>query len=135
MVRPLSSLAKFSFVISNIRFPPRKRARGGTPACLRAIRVAKPPRVVCIDEDLGNFQPGSPTGWSRRSASRVAWAQAYPTRPVRIIVTFAAGGANDVHSRLFGQLLSERLGQPFIVENRPGGGGNLGAAEAIRSRP
>src|SRR5215467_11478560 len=67
--------------------------------------------------------------------SRIAWAQAYPTRPVRIIVTFAAGGANDVHSRLFGQLLSERLGQPFIVENRPGGGGNLGAAEAIRSRP
>src|SRR5262245_52891805 len=66
---------------------------------------------------------------------RVAWAQAYPTKPVRIIVTFAAGGANDVHSRLFGQLLSERLGQPFIVENRPGGGGNLGAAEAIRSRP
>jgi tripartite-type tricarboxylate transporter receptor subunit TctC len=69
------------------------------------------------------------------AVSRVAWAQAYPTRPVRIIVTFAAGGANDVHSRLFGQLLSERLGQPFIVENRPGGGGNLGAAEAIRSRP
>jgi tripartite-type tricarboxylate transporter receptor subunit TctC len=67
--------------------------------------------------------------------SRFAWAQAYPSRPVRIIVTFAAGGANDVHSRLFGQLLSERLGQPFIVENRPGGGGNLGAAEAIRSRP
>src|SRR5262245_54802286 len=67
--------------------------------------------------------------------SRIAMAQAYPTRPVRIIVTFAAGSANDVHSRLFGQLLSERLGQPFIVENRPGGGGNLGAAEAIRSRP
>src|SRR5262245_6151190 len=69
------------------------------------------------------------------AVSRFAFAQAYPTRPVRIIVTFAAGGANDVHSRLFGQLLSERLGQPFIVENRPGGGGNLGAAEAIRSRP
>ena len=69
------------------------------------------------------------------AVSRVAWAQAYPSRPVRIIVTFAAGSANDVHSRLFGQLLSERLGQPFIVENRPGGGGNLGAAEAVRSRP
>ena len=69
------------------------------------------------------------------TTARVARAQAYPARPVRIIVTFAAGSANDVHSRLFGQLLSERLGQPFIVENRPGGGGNLGAAEAIRSRP
>ena len=69
------------------------------------------------------------------AVSRTARAQAYPARPVRIIVTFAAGSANDVHSRLFGQLLSERLGQPFIVENRPGGGGNLGAAEAVRSRP
>lgn len=67
--------------------------------------------------------------------SRVARAQAYPARPVRIIVTFAAGSANDVHSRLFGQWLSERLGQPFIVDNRPGGGGNLGVAEAIRSPP
>jgi tripartite-type tricarboxylate transporter receptor subunit TctC len=67
--------------------------------------------------------------------SRIARAQTYPSRPVRIIVTFAAGSANDVHGRLFGQWLSERLGQPFIVDNRPGGGGNLGVAEAIRSRP
>jgi tripartite-type tricarboxylate transporter receptor subunit TctC len=67
--------------------------------------------------------------------SRIAIAQAYPSRPVRIIVTFAAGSSTDVHGRLFGQWLSERLGQPFIVDNRPGGGGNLGVAEAIRSRP
>jgi tripartite-type tricarboxylate transporter receptor subunit TctC len=65
----------------------------------------------------------------------IAIAQAYPSRPVRIIVTFAAGSSTDVHGRLFGQWLSERLGQPFIVDNRPGGGGNLGVAEAIRSRP
>jgi len=69
------------------------------------------------------------------TVSCFAWAQAYPTRPVRIIVTFAAGATTDVHARLHGQWLSERLGQPFIVENRPGGGGTLGAAEAIRSRP
>jgi tripartite-type tricarboxylate transporter receptor subunit TctC len=69
------------------------------------------------------------------AVSRIALAQAYPTRPVRIIVTFSAGAANDVHARLHGQWLSERLGQPFVVENRPGGGGTLGAAEAIRSRP
>src|SRR6266436_2519189 len=67
--------------------------------------------------------------------SRVAWAQAYPTRPVRIIAPAAAGTAMDVHGRLHGQWLSERLGQPFIVENRSGGGTTLGAAEAIRSRP
>jgi tripartite-type tricarboxylate transporter receptor subunit TctC len=64
---------------------------------------------------------------------RLAWAQTYPTRPVRIIVTFAAGSANDVNGRLIAQWLSERLGQPFIVESRPGAGGNIGAAEAIRS--
>jgi tripartite-type tricarboxylate transporter receptor subunit TctC len=69
------------------------------------------------------------------AVSRVARAQAYPSRPVRIIVTTAAGSAMDLHGRLHGQWLSERLGQPFIVENRSGGGTTLGAAEAIRSRP
>jgi tripartite-type tricarboxylate transporter receptor subunit TctC len=67
--------------------------------------------------------------------SRLAQAQAYPSRPVRIIVISAAGSTADMHARLHGHWLSERLGQPFIVENRPGGGGNLAAAEAIRSRP
>jgi tripartite-type tricarboxylate transporter receptor subunit TctC len=67
--------------------------------------------------------------------SRVAWAQAYPSRPVRIIASAAAGTAMDVHGRLHGQWLSERLGQPFIVENRPGAASTIGAAEAIRSRP
>jgi tripartite-type tricarboxylate transporter receptor subunit TctC len=66
---------------------------------------------------------------------RIARAQAYPSRPVRIIVTTAAGSAMDLHGRLHGQWLSERLGQPFIVENRSGGATTLGAAEAIRSRP
>jgi tripartite-type tricarboxylate transporter receptor subunit TctC len=67
--------------------------------------------------------------------SLIAWAQPYPTRPVRIIAPAAAGTAMDVHGRLHGQWLSERLGQPFIVENRPGAASTIGAAEAIRSRP
>jgi tripartite-type tricarboxylate transporter receptor subunit TctC len=67
--------------------------------------------------------------------SRVAWAQAYPARPVRLIVPLAPGGATDIVARLMGQWLSERLGQPFIIENRPGGGGNVGTEVVVRASP
>jgi tripartite-type tricarboxylate transporter receptor subunit TctC len=67
--------------------------------------------------------------------SRVARAQAYPSRPVRIIVPVAAGGGIDITARLIGQWLSERLGQQFIVENRPGGGGSIGTEMAVRAPP
>src|SRR5262249_381693 len=69
------------------------------------------------------------------SVSRVAWAQAYPTRPVRIIVGIPAGSATDIAARLIGQWLSERLGQPFIIENRVGAGGNVGTEMVVRSAP
>ena len=65
--------------------------------------------------------------------SRVAWAQAYPTRPVRLIIGFTAGGAFDITARLFGQWLSERLGQPFIVENRPGASTNIATEAVVRA--
>jgi tripartite-type tricarboxylate transporter receptor subunit TctC len=64
---------------------------------------------------------------------RFAWAQTYPTRPVRIIVGFPAGGAGDTLARLIGQWLQERLGQPFIVENRPGAGGNIATEAVVRA--
>jgi tripartite-type tricarboxylate transporter receptor subunit TctC len=67
--------------------------------------------------------------------SRVAWAQAYPTRPVRLIVGFAPGQALDITTRMIGQWLSERLGQQFIVENRPGAGGNIGTEAVVRAPP
>jgi len=67
--------------------------------------------------------------------SRVARAQAYPTRPVRWIVGFAPGGSSDIHARLIAQWLSERLGQQFIIENRPGGGTNIALQAAVNSQP
>ena len=69
------------------------------------------------------------------AVSRFAWAQAYLSRPVRIIVGFPAGGGADIVARLIGQWLSERLGQPFVVENRPGGGGNIGTEVVVRALP
>src|SRR5262245_13174103 len=66
---------------------------------------------------------------------RPAWAQIYPTRPVRIIVGFIAGGSLDLLARLIGQWLQERLGQPFVVENRPGAGGNIGTEAVVRAAP
>ncbi len=68
-------------------------------------------------------------------ASPVAWAENYPTHPVRIIVGFAAGSTTDILGRLIGQWLSQRLGQQFIVENRPGAGGNIGAEAMINAAP
>ena len=65
--------------------------------------------------------------------SRFAWAQAYPTRPVRIVVTFLAGGSNDIVARLIGQWLSEHLGQAFVIENRVGAGGNIGTETVVRA--
>jgi tripartite-type tricarboxylate transporter receptor subunit TctC len=67
--------------------------------------------------------------WGRHSAR----AQAYPARPVRIIVGFLPGGAGDVGTRLIGQWLSERLGQPFVVENRPGAGNNIATEAVVRA--
>src|SRR5262249_56744887 len=67
------------------------------------------------------------------AVSRFAWAQAYPSRPVRIVVPFAPAGTTDVAARLIGQWLSERVGQQFVVENRPGAGGNIGVEAVVRA--
>src|SRR5262245_807198 len=69
------------------------------------------------------------------AVSRIAAAEAYPSRLVRIIVPFAAGGASDTVARLMGQSLSERLGQPFVIENRPGAGTNIGTEVVVNANP
>jgi tripartite-type tricarboxylate transporter receptor subunit TctC len=69
------------------------------------------------------------------AVSRIARAQAYPTRPVRLIVGFAAGQAIDIVTRIVAQSLSGRLGQQFIIENRPGAGGNIGTEAVVRAPP
>jgi len=67
--------------------------------------------------------------------SRIARAQAYPARPVRIVVGFPAGGAPDIIARLIGQVLSERLGQQFVIENRPGAASNIGTEIVVKAPP
>jgi len=64
-----------------------------------------------------------------------AWAQTYPARPVRLIVPFAPGGGSDIFARLIGQWLSERLGQPFVIDNRPGAGSNIGTEAVVNAHP
>jgi len=69
------------------------------------------------------------------AVSRFAWAQAYPSRPVRLIVGYAAGGGTDITARLIGQWLSERFGQQFVIENRPGAATNIATDAVVRAAP
>jgi tripartite-type tricarboxylate transporter receptor subunit TctC len=75
------------------------------------------------------------SGMAMPAMSRIARAQAYPSRPVRIVVGFAAGGTSDIGARFIGQWLQERLGQPFVIENRPGAATNIATEMAVRAPP
>jgi tripartite-type tricarboxylate transporter receptor subunit TctC len=69
------------------------------------------------------------------AVARGAWAQGYPTRPVRLIIGYTPGGSADITARLMGQWLTERMGQPFVVESRPGGGTNIATEAVVRAPP
>ena len=79
------------------------------------------------------FLPLAAAAASLTAALRIARAQSYPSRPVRVIVPFAPAGDTDLVARLIGHWLSERLGQPFIIENRPGAGTNIGTEAVVRA--
>ena len=82
-----------------------------------------------------NFCLSGLAGLVLATAASTGWAQAYPTKPVRLVVPFPPGGLIDNMARLLGPRLSQELGQPVIIDNKPGAGGNLGAAEAARAQP
>jgi len=82
-----------------------------------------------------HFLTASAAGGLAFTSAPIAWAQAYPTRPVRIVVGYAAGGPSDIFARLIGQWLSERLGQQFIVENRPGAANTIATEAVVRAPP
>jgi tripartite-type tricarboxylate transporter receptor subunit TctC len=69
------------------------------------------------------------------AVARVARGQSYPSRPVHWIVGYTPGGGNDIFARLMGQWLQERLGQPFVIENRPGAGSNIATEAVVNARP
>src|SRR5262245_16640271 len=85
------------------------------------------PRRQCLQRAAG--APALP------ALPRTSWAHAYPSRPVRWVVPFPPGGPAEILARLFGQFMSERLGQPFVIENRPGAGGNIGTEAVVHSPP
>src|SRR5262249_51600627 len=108
-----------------------RRARAGEPAAAararrRGGRMKLPRR---------NFLHLAAGAAALSAVSRVAWAQAYPSRPARIIVGFAPAGGTDIMARLIGQWLSERLGQQFVIENRPGATSNIGTEMVVNAPP
>src|SRR5215510_4058446 len=111
---------------------------GGRSSKPRASRRNEASRRAGISEDAmklprRNFLHLAVGAAALPAVTRTAWAQAYPTRPVRIIVGFPPGGGADITARLIGQWLSERLGQPFIIDNRPGAGSNIATEAVVRA--
>ena len=132
--------------LPDVRFSPKSGHRfslSGCPLCAKSRHS-----VLLLVGKGAQVRGASPVKLPRRKflhlaagaaalpvAVRTAWALDYPTRPVRVVAPFAAGGPADIVARLIGQWLSERLGQPFVIENRPGAGGNVGTEVVVRASP
>src|SRR5215510_1926302 len=111
---------------------PRLAKRRGNKAASRCERIAAISNGDMMKLPRRQFLQLAAGATVLLIASRITWAQTYPTRPVRIIVGTAAGGVADILARLMGQWLSERLGQPFVIENRTGAGGNIGTETVVK---
>src|SRR5262249_1570715 len=137
---------------TNVRFTPKSGHRLKEPECLLCANSTRENGIELTCERELNWECQSVGGASvkhpRRKVlhlatgaaalsvlPRVAWALDYPSRPVHIVVGFPAGGDVDIVARLIGQWLSERIGQRFIVENRPGAGGNVSTEVVVRASP
>jgi tripartite-type tricarboxylate transporter receptor subunit TctC len=120
---------------SRVETPPivSKSRRTQRRAVEAAIPHGHPFRVSTANLPRRRFLHLAAGAAALPGVSRIAEAQTYPTRPVRIIVGFTPGGGADTTARLMGQRLSERLGQPFIIENRAGAAGNIGTEAAVKA--
>src|SRR5262245_48253084 len=124
-------------------FIPMMAPLGGLLACCRPAKLASQSRSGIashrsrnsMDRQRRRFLRLAATAAALPAASRLAGAQTYPSRPVRVIVPYAPAGSPDILGRLIGQWLSERLGQPFFVDNRPGGGSNIGTEAVVNAPP
>jgi tripartite-type tricarboxylate transporter receptor subunit TctC len=108
------------------------------------MRVARPPDILPRRNRLGDVMKLphrrqilhlAASAGALPALSRIARGQSYPSRPVHWIVGYTPGGGNDIFARLMGQWLQERLGQPFIIENRPGAGSNIATEAVVNARP
>jgi tripartite-type tricarboxylate transporter receptor subunit TctC len=101
--------------------------------CRRSFVFRLPLGRNAMTNSRRRFMQFAATAAALTAVSRFAWAQAYPTRPVRILVGYSPGGSTDILARLLGQWLSERLGRPFVIDNRPGAAGNIATEAVVRA--
>src|SRR5262249_11750760 len=121
-----ASANSFSGMAGQVMIPARLGGRLPWPYLVERAKMKLPRR---------RFLHLAPAPAVPPAVSRFAFAQAYPARPVHLIVFFPPGGVGDILARLMGQSLAERLGQPFVIENRPGAGGNIGTEAVVRAPP
>src|SRR5262252_8923828 len=117
---------------SDVRFVPKADIQAAFGYYCRWARVLKC-GASPVKLPRRNFLHLAGAAAALPAVSRIARAQTYPSRPVRLIVPLAPAGASDITARLIGQWLSERLGQQFVIDNRPGGGGNIGTEAVVRA--